>query len=336
MANITFSFVGGVNDSIFGVSQAPIRAVIEHKAEALEQQSMLDKIFVKGTSKHAMEKYTSLTEMQGPEPVGEGGEPPEDNLQEGFDKTHEHMVWKDRFHFTREAMDDDRIIDLRKKPIQFVRGFYRTKERFGAHMLGGALQGSSVGFGKMARKFDVTGMDGKPFFSKDHPLYSSPKKTQSNLFAGDLTAANLGKLETRMQNFTGEGGEALDIAPKTILIPNDATLKLKALEAIGSDKDPTVAGSNGFNYQYGRWNLIVWPYLNFLIDAGLKPWFLIDPDYNEENDCAVLLQRVPLEITSSFDSVNTFNLWNGYERYLIGFNDFRGFAVGGIEGGTTL
>lgn len=336
MPNVTFSFVGGINDSVFGVSQAPIRAVIEHKAEAMEQQSMLDKIFVKGTSKHPMEKYSSTTEMSGPEPVGEGGDPPQDNMEVGYEKTHEHMVWRDHFHLTREAMDDDRILDLRKKPLQFTRGFYRVKENFGARMLGGSLLGSSVAFGKMGRAFDVTGMDGKPFFSTAHPLFSNPKKTQSNLFAGDLTAANLGKLETRMQNFTGEKGEQLDIAPKTILIPNDATLKNKALEAIGSDKDPSVAGSNGFNYQYGRWNLIVWPYLNFLLDKGLSPWFLIDPDYNEENDCAVLLQRVKFEVTSSLDSARMFNNWDGYERYLIGFNDFRGFAVGGIADGSTL
>lgn len=36
-ANVTFSFVGGVNDSVFGVSQAPIRAVIEHKAAAISR-----------------------------------------------------------------------------------------------------------------------------------------------------------------------------------------------------------------------------------------------------------------------------------------------------------
>lgn len=334
MPNITFNIGSEVaNSAVFGLSQAPIRALIENRAEAYEQNSMLEKIFNKQNSKHPVEKYTSMGTMNGPMPVGEGGAYPVDGMEEGFSKTLSPMVWRDKFIITREAMDDSKIIDLKQKPTQFTKGFYRVKEDFGGAMLGGAVGNTSITY--RGRKFDTTGADGKAFFAKDHPAAHKKGLVQSNLFAGEPTAANLGKLETRMQNFAGDGGEVLAVAPKTILIPNDAELKNQVLEAIGSDKDPK-SGNNGFNYQVGRWNLIVWPYLNFLLKAGIKPWFLIDPDYNEEYNCAVLQQRVKMEITSGFDEGKINNVWHGYERYGIGFNDWRGFAVGGIDGGEAL
>ena len=333
MANITFSFGSGLNDSVFGKSQAPIKALVEHRAEAYEQKSMLKEIFNHNPSKNFAEKYTSMTAMGGPEPVGEGGAYPVDGMQEGFSKSIENMTWKDSFTVTKEAMEDSKILDLKKKPTAFIKGFYRVREAFGGSMLGGTLMGPKVTF--RGRAFDVTGADGKQFFAKDHPYMNTTKKSQSNLFAGELNAVNLGLLETRMQNFEGDTGEVLAVGPRTLIIPNDADLKKRAFEAVGSDKEPE-SSNNAFNYQYGRWNIIVWPYLNFLIQAGLKPWFLLDPDYNEENDCAVWQQRVKLEVTSMLDPGNDNNVWRGRERYTAGFNDWRGFAVGGVDGGSAL
>ena len=45
MANITFSEASGVNDSIFGKSQAPIRMFIEKRGEQFEQQSVVKELF---------------------------------------------------------------------------------------------------------------------------------------------------------------------------------------------------------------------------------------------------------------------------------------------------
>ena len=41
MANITFSEGSGVNDSVFGKSQEPIKMFIEKRAEAFEAQSIM-------------------------------------------------------------------------------------------------------------------------------------------------------------------------------------------------------------------------------------------------------------------------------------------------------
>ena len=45
MANIVFSESSGVNDSIFGKSQAPIRQFIEKKGEQFEQESIVKRLF---------------------------------------------------------------------------------------------------------------------------------------------------------------------------------------------------------------------------------------------------------------------------------------------------
>lgn len=332
MAGITFSEGSGLQDSIFGKSQAPIRMFLEERAEAFEQASMIDVLFNKGKSTHWGEKYTSMTAMDGFEPVGENGEYPMDNMQEGYEKFLEHMTWKDSFSMSREIIDDAKLMDLKKKPGAFVNGYYRTRERFGAALYGSAIAGKSAVKFK-GHNFDVTTADGKTLFNTGHTQKVS-KKTQSNMFADAFSVDTLGALESKMQDFRGDNDELLAIAPNTILIPNEHTLKKEVFAAIGADKDPATA-NNGFNYQFGRWNVIIWPYLNEFITANTKPWVLLDTVYKEDHDAAVWLDRVELEVRSELAS-NDANLWKGYARFIAGFVDWRFAAIGGVSGGTQL
>ena len=73
MANIIFSEDSGVNDSIFGKSQAPIRQFIEKRGEAFEQESVAKALFKTEKSTHFGEKFTSLTAMDGFQVTGENG-----------------------------------------------------------------------------------------------------------------------------------------------------------------------------------------------------------------------------------------------------------------------
>ena len=132
-----------------------------------------------------------------------------------------------------------------------------------------------------------------------------------------------------------EYNEILDVAPTTILIPNDAELKNAVFEAIGADKDP-VTSNNAFNYQYGRWTVIIWPYLNQFLASGAKPWALLDPVYNENYGGAPWNDRVPLTVSSKIDDNTDANIWRGRSRFNATGNDWRYIAVGGITGGTDL
>ena len=175
--------------------------------------------------------------------------------------------------------------------------------------------------------------DGKCLFATNHPSKLG-KSNQSNQFSDAFSNDALMAMEAKMQDFRGDNDEVLDVAPTTILIPNDYKLKRDVFAAIGADKDPATA-NNGFNYNFGRWNVVVWPYLNQFIASGTSPWILLDKKYNDEYGSAMWLDRVQLEVRSELAG-NDANVWKGYARFIAGFNDWRGYAVGGVTGGTQL
>lgn len=335
MANITFSEASGLQDSIYGKSQAPIRMFLEKRGEAFEQQSIVKELFDVESSTHYGEKFTTMTAMEGFQPVGENGNYPMDGMQEGFSKTMEHMVWKNSFTLSREIVDDAKLMDLKKQPAAFIAGYYRTREKFGAALFGTAITGgTTTNFRGVS--FATTTADNKCLFAKDHPsVLKTNKGTQSNQFSDAFSDDALAAMETAMQNFKGDNDEILDVSPDTIVIPNDYKLKKAVFAAIGADKDPDTA-NNGFNYIYGRWNVIVWPYLNEFITSGTSPWILMDSKYNKEVGGAIWLDRKTLEVKSRIDEGNDANVWSGYARFTAGFNDWRFAAVGGVSGGTTL
>ena len=331
MANIVFSESTNVANSIYGDSQAPIKLFLEKRAESFEQESVIKNVFAMGTSKHWSEKYTSMTAMDGFQPVGENGAYPVDGMQEGYEKLFVHETWKDSFALSREIIDDAVVMDLKKKPLGFITGYYRTRELFGAALFGGAITGAAK---FRSKTFDVKTADGVNLFATNHPS-KLKKEAQTNKFTDAFSVDALGAMETAMQQFKGDNGEILDVTPNTILIPNDYQLKKEVFATIGADKDPATT-NNGFNYQFGRWNVIVWSYLNNFITKNSKPWMLLDTRYSEENGGAVWLDRVGLEVKSTIDENTDANVWRGYSRFSAGFNDWRFAALGGAADGTAL
>lgn len=332
MAGIIFSEGSGLNNSIYGKSQEPIKMFLEKRGEEFEARSVLPEVFNMDTSTHWAEKFTTMTAMDGFKPVGENGAYPQDNMQEGYSKVLEHETWKDQFSVSREMIDDGKLMDMKKQPQAFISGYYRTREMFGAALIGAAISKQSS-FNFRGKKFDATGADGQALFSKTHP--SKVKgANQSNLFADAFSTDALGAIEERMQNFRGDNGDILDVAPTTILIPNDYALKRDIFAVLGADKDPDTA-NNGFNYLVGRYNVIVWNYLNQFITSGTHPWIVLDKNYNENYGTAMWLDRVKLEVRSEL-AENDANVWKGYARFTAGINDWRGMAVGGVAGGDTL
>lgn len=333
MPNITFTEGSGLQDSIFGKSQAPIRLFIEKRGEAHEQESMIPKLFNMGKSKNWGEKFSTMTAMDGFSPVGENGEYPQSETSVGYEKFLEHMTWKNAFSLSREIVEDAKLIDLKKKPQSFINSFYRTREKFAAALYGAALAGkTSFDFG--GKTFNAASADSKALFDNEHAAKITGS-LQSNKFSDVFSVDALAALECAMQNFKGDNDELLDIAPDTIVIPNLYTLKKEVFSAIGADQDPATA-NNGYNYQFGLWNVVVWPYLNQYVTEGSTPWILLDSRYNEDNGGAVWLDRTPLEVRSTVDNTNDANTWRGYARFIAGFNDWRFAAVGGITGGTSL
>lgn len=333
--NIIFSEDSGLNDSIFGKCQAPIRMFLEKRGEAFEQKSMLSEFFCMGKSDNFGDMFTGMTAMDGFMPVGENGDYPTTSMQEGYRKMLEYPEWKQSFTISKKLMEDVKsyMMELRKRPASFMNAYFRTRENFGAALFGGAIHGkTSVRFRGM--DFDIAGADGSPIFHTAH----KPKvkgAVQSNLFSDPFSVDALDRAEAAMHQFRGDNEEILDVTPVTIAIANIPALKRKVFAAIGADQDPDTA-NNGFNFQFGRWNVKVWNYLNQFLGAGAEPWMLIDDAYNEECGGAVWNDRVPLTVESYINKGNDANVWKGRARFNATFNDFRFACLGGVEGGTDL
>ena len=329
MAGIIFSKGSGLNKSVYGESYEPIKMMIEKKAEAFEKGSMLPKIYNMDTSSGFAEKIASMTSMDGFMPVDEGGAFPVDSWQEGYSKTLTHITFKNEFSITEEMLDDSKILNLRKKPTAFITGYLRMRETFGSDLL---VNGTSTEITFRGKKVSTTCNDGLPLFSKVHPSITKNTKNQSNVFSNTFSDTALSLVETAMQNFRDDNGNILGVTPDTIIIPNQPDLKKSVFATIGADKDPNTS-NNGFNYQFGRWNVIVNPYWQ---PASGSPFIIMSSQYNEDNIGAVWFDRKKLKIKADEDP-NTWNMvWRGRARFSAGFNDWRAFAMGGFSSGTEL
>lgn len=332
-----FSKTAGVNDSVFGKSQEPIRLMMEKNLEAHEAESALSKIFTEEKTKNFAEKFTSMTSLENFEQVAEGGAYPQKDIQGGFEKVMEPCEWKNSLVITQTMIEDEKMGVVKRSAKRFIQSYGRTREMFGAALLAGAVSGKPVAFGGQNQTYDITSADGVPMFSMAHPSVKGEKKhIQSNLFADGFSVDALSAAECAMNDFKDDNGYLLSVAPDTIIIPNNYALKRDVFAAVGADKDPDTA-NNGFNYQFGRWNIIVWNYLNGLVTTdNPMPFILLDSKYNEDAGGAILLNRTELNVKSYIDENTDNNVFKGRARFTGGFNDWRAFAVGGIKGGTSL
>ena len=333
---LTVSIGSGLNGTIYGDCQVPLKAFLESRGEAFQRESLLPYLSRMEKSRHWAERYSSETAMGDFEPVGEGGDYPKTGFEDGYFRDIVNMTFKQSFSVTQELVEDCLLGTMKQRANKLVTAYGRTREKFGRILYAGGLYGSTVTY--KGKTFACGSADGQALFSKTHPNKVDGAK-QTNLYKGTFTNTLLGKIETEMQNIKGDNGELLGVAPDTIWIPNDAALKDAVFSAVGADKEPT-SGNNAFNYQFGRWNIIVDPYLPAaLTDMGKsseKPFFLLDSKFIELNDGPIFQDRVPLDVKSVIDNNNDNNVWQGRARFGAGFADWRFVAVGNMSTGTDL
>lgn len=255
MSGIIFSQASGLNDSVFGKSQEPIKSMITAGVESFEETSLLDKIFYMDKTKNFAEKYATMTSLGNFQDVGENGATPQDSFQEGFCKVIEPSTWKLGFSITAEMMEDNKIGDISNAAKRFTTSYGRTREQFGAALLSHGHESTMTWNGK---KYSITCADGKPFFFKEHPSkVSGVSLKQSNLFKGAFSVLTLDAVQEAMQDFKDDKGNLLNVKPDTIIIPNSGPLKRAVLAAVGSELDPR-SNNNAWNFQCGLWNVLVW------------------------------------------------------------------------------
>lgn len=332
MAGIVFSQSSGVNDSVFGKSQAPIKAMIEQNVEAFQQLSLVDKIFYMDKSSNFAEKYTSETSLDNFKPVGENGAHPVSSIQEGYSKTIAPITWKNRFEVSAEMVEDAKFGKIKSRANIFATSYNRTREEYAAALLAGGI-GKNITFG--GAKHDTTSADGVSLFNMKHPSITKGAEEQSNIFKAAFSQSAMDAVQEKMQRVTDDDGHLLNIMPNTIIIPNVGALKREVFAAVGSDLDST-SSNNAINFQLGLWNVLVWNYLPTTL--GGKPYFIMaDSQFIQDYMAAPFVDRLALTVTSHIDENTDANVWNGRARFGAGFNNWRGFAICG-EGltGTAL
>lgn len=332
---VTVSIGSGLVDPIFGKCQVPLASYIEKLGEAFERESLLKYLFHFENSRHWAEQHSSETAMDDFVPVGEGGEYPRTGFESGYDRIIENMTFKQSFSVTQELVEDAQLGEMKRRARKLVTAYGRTREKFGRALYAGGIYGTTVSFG--GKSFACNSADGLALFHKEHVNKVNGKK-QCNLYKGSFSATLLGKIETEMQQITGDNGELLAVSPDTILIPNDAALKDAVFSAIGADKEPTTS-NNAYNHQFGRWNVIIDPYLTQALAAmgkTDKPFILLDSKFLETGDGAIFQERKKLEVKSVVDQNNDNNSWRGRARFGAGFVDWRFAAAGNISTGKDL
>jgi len=333
MANVIFSQGSGLADSIFGKSQAPIKAIIEQGVEAFREQSMIDKIYCMDKTQNFAEVYTSETSLGDFADVGENGTYPETGMREGYSVTIEPTTWKSSFAATQEMVEDAKVGKIKSRANIFTTSYNRTREKFAAELLVGGLNASTT---INEKSYTTASADGVPLFSTAHPSIVTPENTQSNRFTGEFSLELLDRMQEAMQDFRDDDGNLLNVSPDTIIIPNSAVLKRAVLTAIGSELDPNSA-NHAYNFQVGLWRVLVWNYLPKTV--GDQPYFmLLDSKFNKDYMGLPWLDRLPLTVRSDIEPETDANIWRGRARFGAGFNNWRAIAIcgAGVTDGTSL
>jgi hypothetical protein len=312
-----------VNDSIFGKSQEPIKMMLEQQEEAFEKNSIISHVFFEDETTNFAEKYTYETSLGNFEATGEGGAYPESSMQEGYSKVIEPDTWKNSFVVTQEMVEDSKMGKIKQKANQFMTSFGRTRELFATGILNNG-QSTTFNFGANNKQFDISCADGKALFATDHPSKTGKGLIQSNYFGNPFSYDALCLAEEAMHYFKDDDGNLLNLQPDTIIIPDRARIKKLVFDAIGAEGIPGTA-NNSFNFQHGRWNVIISPYFANTpgITAGTDSWYLMDSTYNEAYAGLVWLKRLELTTKSYIDENTDNNKFKGRARYGAAPNNWR-------------
>lgn len=310
--------------------------MLEQQEEAFQKMSIIDKVFFKDDTKDFANKYTIETSLGNFEPSGENGKYPESSFQEGFSKVIEPETWKNQFSVTQEMVEDGKMGKIKSCASAFMLSHNRTRELFAAGIINSG-NAATMTFGK--KVFDISCADKKAFFAVDHPSVTGGTAVQSNLFGGVFSYDNLSYAEEKMHYFRDDDGNILTVSPDTIVIPDKAGIKKLVFEAIGAEGAPGTA-NNSYNYQFGRWNVVVSPYLtNYAgTTTGSDTWFLLDSAFNDAYQALVWLDRIPLTTKSYIDENTDGNVFKGRSRYSAAANNWRTMlcSAPGLAGATAF
>lgn len=316
----------GNYDKLIGKIDTPIRSHVTKQIESFEKKSQLKEIFHMYDSTEFADAFTSETSVNVFAPTGENGRTPKGDFKEGYSVINNYYEFKGGMTLSKTLIEDGKIGTLAKPRMnKLAEDYYRVREEYGAAILTNGISTTMTFKGKV---FNISGADTLALFSTAHTSITGKTANQSNLYTGELNYINLGKAETVMQSFKDDNGNKLEINPDTIIIPNTESAKRKVFEMLNADGNPLTADNAG-NYHLGRWNVIVWKYLDTPtgVTAGADWFILMDSVYNQTMQCLVWGDRIKMEPDSWVDKETKEYNYDIRARFGARPNNWRGFLL---------
>ena len=338
---LLFTVSGDLANSIFFKDlYAPLKSVVVEKYTEFAKTDTFKDVFKEVMSDSFAESYTSMTDLIGGfEQISEGGVPKISERMEGYKKFVENFNYANSFVVTRNAIEDNKISGAINGLTLMMRNYWLSRNHEAGAFLVNAVNGTSSYKGKA---MDITSADSLALFNTAHTSKVGGVATQSNKYAGISSEQSAGtyfssdllaKAETVMQNIKDDNGEIAGIAPDTIIIPNDATLKKQVFGVLGANFIPETDG-NAFNFLVGRYNVIVSQELNALASSHI--FFLLDSNYNSVVDGLIYQNRENLRVRAYTEEKTENIVFAGADRHCYSAIDWREIGAFNVTGGTAL
>ena len=345
---VIFNIEESVKNSAFNILQEPFKMMMTKELEAFEKKSIIPYIYVMQTMDTFQEEYRSKTSMDGFKPTEDLEPAGLSDFEESYRMVMRTQIWTNSFVISKQTMEDNQLAQINPQALGFVTSYYRTRENYAVRMLGAAL-GEDYPEYKINHLVQGLGNDTSDgtvegtrvaYFKKDHKTVGGTY-SQSNKFKTSAAitldgsdpeeeaklADLIGQIDSIMSTYKGDKGEIIPTNLDTIVIAEDFRLKDTLQRALKSRYNERM-GSNGENLFYGKYELVVCPYLNQLdaFSESKKGILLVSRSKNRECLGAVWKDRTPLQIRSYINNDTLANVWSGRARFGATFGDFRAMS----------
>lgn len=319
----------GLNDSVIGKLETPLKMVIEHESDLQAKQGgARDWLFNVEKSRKFGETIVGQNEFEMFSATEEGAGAENDSMQETYKKFIEHIQFMKEFTITAQMMEDANYgiaADAKRRAENFVRSYYKTQHKICQAAL---ANGTSTSVNVANTKIDLTAPDGYQLFYNGHKYGSKTKKegTQSNYFYGEILGSAaafesaLGELSSKIRNMKDENGEVMGYTADTIILPgNRPAAEAIAKKVCGTEQASGGSTSNFINTQYGNWNIIVMPDWQTADDRVM----IMSGEANKNLCGNMFFNRVPLTVKNWVDNHTGNYVWNGRCRFGVGFGTYK-------------
>ena len=304
MVQLTEEFANALLPDIYQFFELGRQEVPDVRSEIFNiERSTLDSERMQGLG--AID-YTPMSQYQEQGRIGQAESSP------GFEVTIKHQTWSMELPVDRALIEDSQYSIINNHAMRLGRAYAVKVQKDAADLFNNAEN-------LVTRPYPSP--DGKALLADDHPLGPNNPTTWDNLGGSGVTAANIKAGRAAMMRFKNDVGHIAPAIPNILLVGPDA--EDDALEITKSQYSIDSNKNNAINPQYGRYRLIVWPFL----ETGQHGWFLIDSTLAQST--LKWYSRRPLEITINRPNTERI-VFQLSARYSYGYSDAR-FVYGKVS-----